>query len=99
MAITSSTQINTVIGTFHNGRKIVSTVVTAKSADVDITPITVTPLTRVISYVPSVHTSLPASTSGQIVYTTGGTSGANLIWMKPSLTINGSIIEIISMGV
>jgi len=101
MAITSSTQAHTIVGTFHNGRKIVSTVVTALSDDIDITPITINPLTRILTYIPSIHTTLPADAtySGQIVYATGGTSGANIIWMTPDQIINGSIIEIISIGI
>ena len=95
MAFTSSTQTDTIIGTIKGGLKVVSTTVTAKSTDIDATPITVKPLTRVYSYIPSVKTA--GATSGATISFTN-ISGANRVWMTPVASINGAVIEIISFG-
>jgi len=104
MAFTSSTQTDTIVGSLDGGRKVVSTVVTVRGGtSTAATEIAINPLTRVISFIPSIisfGTMGVSTASGAITFAAGGLSGANTITFTPGT--NGSqlaVFEILSVGV
>lgn len=90
------TQTDNIIGTIHGGLKVVSTTVTVTDADGAATQITVRPLTRIISFIPSFKTNV-----ANIVTTVfaAGTNANQVSVDPPAGGINTAVIEIVSFGV
>lgn len=102
MAFTSSSQTDTIIGTLDGGRKVVSTVVTVLDSLTNQTQITINPITRVVSFIPSIinYGTMGATTASGTIVFSDGLSGANKISFTPGVggSLN-SVFEILSVGV
>ena len=86
--------VNTVVATLSNGRKLVSTTIPVSDANFGATQVTVTPLTRILAYIPSFKN---VGAAGATTFAAG--TNPNQIVVTPAASINGATIEIISVGV
>jgi hypothetical protein len=95
-SLTFTTTKHTILGNLPNGTKVVSTLLTTADAGADATQFTITPLKKVIAFIPTFKTNVAGAAT--TVFAAG--TLANQISIDPPVgTIATAVIEIISFGV
>lgn len=94
MAVFTHTDVNTLVSTIRNGKKIVSTTVTISDTGTDATTITSTLLTRALGWIVTVKN--PGTTPTTFV--TKQVLG-NTFTITPAADATGAVLEILAVGV
>jgi hypothetical protein len=96
MVAFAHSETHTVLGTLTNGLKIVSTVMTVTNTEsTTATPITISPLTRIIKFIAGTQT---VTTGGIMGWVISGTY-PNIINATPAGSAHDDIFEIVSIGI
>jgi hypothetical protein len=93
MVVFTYTQTDTILGKLTNGRKIVLTTVTVTNGGLDLTTITVKPLTRIIKWVFGLRHPHDVDFD-----TADGATYANTVSINPTADATGCVLEILSVG-
>jgi len=95
VAFTHTSDVHTVLGTFDDGKKLVSSYIPVEDGGATITQVTVMPLTRIISFIPTFKTS--TANVNAAVFAAG--TAANQIGITLAGGCQNAVIEILSVGV